>query len=47
MKLPESQIPSAFQGLMIACFDGKTDYSLAAANKKHVAILLGINRNTA
>ena len=47
VNLPESKIPSSFQGLMIACFDGKTDYSLAAGNKKHVAILLGINRNTA
>ena len=44
---PQSQIPSSIQGLMIACFDGQTDYSLALANKKHVAILLGVNRNPA
>lgn len=42
-----SQVPSSCQGMMIACFDGQTDYSLAAANKKHVAILLGVNRNPA
>lgn len=30
---------------MIACFDNKTDYSLADPNKKHVAILLGINKD--
>lgn len=29
--------------MMIACFDGKSDYSLALANRKHVAILLKIN----
>ena len=31
---------------MIACFDGKSDYSLAAGNKKHVAILLKIERDS-
>lgn len=44
---PESHIPSSWQGMMIACFDGQMNYSLAAANKKHVAILLGVNRNPA
>lgn len=44
---PGSQSPSSCYGMMIACFDGQTDYSLAAANKKHVAILLAVNRNPA
>lgn len=47
VNLPESHIPSLRQGMMIACFDGQMNYSLAAANKKHVAILLGVNRNSA
>ncbi len=38
---------SQYRGMMIACFDGKSDYSLALANRKHVAILLGINWNIA
>lgn len=38
---------SQYRGMMIACFDAKPDYSLALANRKHVAILLGINWNTA
>lgn len=37
---------SKYQGMMIACFDGKSNYSLALANRKHVAILLKINFNT-
>jgi hypothetical protein len=37
---------SKYQGMMIACFDGKSNYSLALANRKHVAILLKINYNT-
>ncbi len=44
---PGSQVPSACHGMMIACFDSQMNYSLAAANKKHVAILLGVNRNSA
>lgn len=42
---PESHLPSLYQGMMIACFDGKPNYSLAAANRKHVAILLDITRS--
>lgn len=40
---PDAKILSKYQGMMIACFDGKSDYSLALANRKHVAILLKIN----
>ncbi len=47
VNLPGSQVPSSCYGMMIACFDGQMNYSLAAANKKHVAILLGVNRNSA
>ncbi len=43
--LPQSKTVSNYRWLMIACFDGKTDYSLAEPHKKHVAILLGVNRN--
>lgn len=42
---PDAKVLSKYQGMMIACFDGKSDYSLAAANRKHVAILLKINFN--
>ena len=42
---PESILPSSYQGLMIACFDGKPNYSLAQGNHKHVAILLDIVRD--
>ena len=42
----ESHLPSDFQGLVIACFDGKANYALADASKKHVAILLDIIRDT-
>lgn len=42
---PESYLPSSYQGLMIAYFDGKPNYALAAPNKKHVAILLDITRS--
>lgn len=42
---PESNLPSLYQGMMIACFDGKENYALAAANRKHVAILLDITRD--
>ena len=42
----ESRLPSEFQGLMIACFDGKPNYALASGSKKHVAILLDIIRNS-
>ena len=40
---PDAKNLSKYQGMMIACFDGKSDYSLALANRKHVAILLKIN----
>ncbi len=43
---PESMLPSSYVGLMIAYFDGKSNYALAAADKKHVAILLDITRDT-
>lgn len=43
---PESHLPSLYQGMMIACFDGKPNYALAAANRKHVAILLDITRDS-
>ena len=43
--LMQFKSPSSYQGMMIACFDGKSDYSLVAASKKHVAILLGINKD--
>lgn len=42
-KTPDAKILSKYQGMMIACFDGKSNYSLALANRKHVAILLKIN----
>ncbi len=40
----ESHLPSDFQGLVIACFDGRANYALADASKKHVAILHDIIR---
>jgi hypothetical protein len=43
VKTPEAKVLSKYQGMMIACFDGKSNYSLALANRKHVAILLKIN----
>lgn len=43
---PESMLPSSYQGLMIAYFDGKANYALADAARKHVAILLDITRDT-
>lgn len=43
---PQSKDISQYRGMMIACFDGKSDYSLAAGNKKHVAILLKIERDS-
>lgn len=42
---PESILPSSYQWLVIAYFDGKPNYSLAAPAKKHVAILLDIIRD--
>ncbi len=42
---PESMLPSSYQWLVIAYFDGKPNYSLAAPNKKHVAILIDIVRD--
>ncbi len=42
---PESHLPSEYEWLVIACFDGKPNYSLATANRKHVAILLDIARD--
>ncbi len=42
---PESYLPSSYQGLVIACFDGQSNYALADANRKHVAILLEIARD--
>ncbi len=42
---PESLLPSSYQGLVIACFDGQTNYALANPAKKHVAILLDITRD--
>ncbi len=42
---PESMLPSSYQGLMIAYFDSKPNYSLANPAKKHVAILLDIIRD--
>lgn len=41
----ESRLPSEYQGLAIACFDGKENYALADPAKKHVAILLDILRD--
>ena len=41
----ESRLPSEYQWLVIACFDGKPNYALADASKKHVAILLDILRD--
>ena len=43
---PESLLPSSYQWLVIACFDGQANYALAAPNRKHVAILLDITRDT-
>jgi hypothetical protein len=45
-KTPQSKDITQYRGMMIACFDGKSNYSLALANRKHVAILLKIERNT-
>lgn len=45
VKSQKYQSVSSIRWLMIACFDNKTDYSLAEPNKKHVAILLGINKD--
>lgn len=42
----ESRLPSEYQGIAIACFDGKMNYAAADATKKHVAILLDILRDT-
>jgi hypothetical protein len=42
---PESMLPSSYQWLMIAYFDGKLNYSLANPAKKHVAIVLDILRD--
>ena len=42
---PESILPSEYQWLMIAYFDGKPNYSLVNPAKKHVAILLDIIRD--
>ncbi len=46
VKSPESPLPSSYQWLVIACFDGQSNYALARWNKKHVAILLDITRDT-
>jgi hypothetical protein len=43
---PEARILEKYRGMMIAYFDGKSNYSLAAADRKHVAILLKINFDT-
>lgn len=40
----ESHTPNSYQWLMIACFDGKSNYSLADASRKHVAIIVDIIR---
>lgn len=45
VNLSQFKSPTSYRGMMIACFDGNTDYSLAEPHKKHVAILLGINKN--
>lgn len=42
---PQAKDLSQYRGMMIACFDGKSDYSLALASRKHVAILLKIERD--
>ncbi len=42
---PESILPSSYEWLMIAYFDGKPNYALANPAKKHVAILLDIVRD--
>lgn len=42
---PVAKDLTKYQGMMIACFDEKSNYSLALANRKHVAILLKINLN--
>lgn len=42
---PAAKDLAKYQGMMVACFDGKSNYSLAIANRKHVAILLKINFN--
>jgi hypothetical protein len=47
VSLPDAKILSKYQGMMIACFDGKSNYALALANRKHVAILLKINFDSA
>lgn len=41
---PESRLPSEYEWLVIACFDGKANYALADGSRKHVAILLDIIR---
>lgn len=45
VRLPESKDVKKYQWMMIACFDGQANYSLALSNKKHVAILLKIERD--
>ncbi len=42
---PESFLPSSYQWLVIAYFDGQANYALAWASRKHVAILLDITRD--
>jgi hypothetical protein len=42
-KSPDAKVLEKYRGMMIACFDGKLNYSLALASRKHVAILLKIN----
>jgi hypothetical protein len=42
---PEWRLPSLYQGMMIAYFEGKQNYALANPAKKHVAILLDILRD--
>jgi hypothetical protein len=43
---PASKDIAQYRGMMIACFDGKSDYSLASATRKHVAIFLKIELNS-
>jgi hypothetical protein len=43
---PDSILPSSYQWLIIAYFDGKPNYALANPAKKHVAILLDIVRDS-
>ncbi len=40
----ESHTSNSYQWIMIACFDGKSNYALADSDRKHVAIIVDIIR---